>query len=451
MAAVATAPGRGAIAIVRASGPGVRSFFGRVIRRRAASRARVATTVRILDGAGATIDDGLAIFFPAPHSYTGEDVLELHVHGSPAVAAGTLGALLAAGARLAGPGEFTKRAFLAGKVDLAEAEAIGALVASEHRSAARAAAAGLAGGLTREVENAHAAIAELLDALAASLDFPDEVEAPAARDLEARVNALGARLHALRDDWERGRVVRDGVAVAIVGAPNAGKSSLFNALLAQDRALVSEIAGTTRDTLEETAMLPGGIAARLIDTAGMRTVDNGESGAQLEMAGIARSHAALTEASVALVVVDASAPLSPEALNVLERTRDTTRVILFNKADLGRAAFDERSPSESEALLGSALDPSSVARIARALAETALAGDTPDLTRPQLASARQADAALAAERSLAFAAETLARGDPADLIVTDLMNAAAALDDLLGRNATEAMLERIFATFCIGK
>jgi tRNA modification GTPase len=241
------------------------------------------------------------------------------------------------------------------------------------------------------------------------------------------------------------------VAVAIVGAPNAGKSSLFNALLAQDRALVSEIAGTTRDTLEETAMLPGGIAARLIDTAGMRTVDNGESGAQLEMAGIARSHAALTEASVALVVVDASAPLSPEALNVLERTRDTTRVILFNKADLGRAAYDERSPSESEALLGSALDPSSVARVARALAETALAGDAPDLTRPQLASARQADAALAAERSLAFAAETLARGDPADLIVTDLMNAAAALDDLLGRNATEAMLERIFATFCIGK
>jgi tRNA modification GTPase len=301
------------------------------------------------------------------------------------------------------------------------------------------------------VENARAAIAELLDALAASLDFPDEVEAPAARDLEAKVNALGARLHALRDDWERGRVVRDGVTVAIVGAPNAGKSSLFNALLAQDRALVSEIAGTTRDTLEETAMLPGGIAARLIDTAGMRTVDNGESGAQLEMAGIARSHAALTEASVALVVVDASAPLSPEALNVLERTRDTTRVILFNKADLGRAAYDERSPSESEALLGSALDPSSVARVARALAETALAGDAPDLTRPQLASARQADAALAAERSLAFAAETLARGDPADLIVTDLMNAAAALDDLLGRNATEAMLERIFATFCIGK
>jgi tRNA modification GTPase len=445
IAAIATPPGRGAIAIVRLSGPDARAVGARVFRARRPLADRRATFGRVVDANGATIDEGLALFFAAPRSYTGEDVLELHVHGSTVVARDVLLACFAAGARQAQAGEFTRRAFLAGKLDLSQAEAVADLIEAEHRSAARAAAAQLAGGLAREAERLRGELERILEELAAAIDFPDEVETPAPAALSARLDPVRRALAALLATAEAGRLVREGVSVAIVGPPNAGKSSLLNALLGAERALVSEIAGTTRDTIEETLALDG-IVARVIDTAGLR-----ETGEQLEAAGIARAERALDEARIALVVIDGSAPLSREAREVLRRTRGRTRLVFFNKADLGEAGYRARESAERDALAGSAFDPVAVGALRRGLSLVALDGHAVDVQRPHLANARQADAIAQAERAVAFALETLARGEPQDLIAGDLLNACAALAELSGRDAREELLTRIFARFCIGK
>ncbi len=393
---------------------------------------------------GTAIDRGLALFFPGPHSYTGQDVLELHVHGSPAVVRDTLIAALAAGARLATPGEFTRRAFLAGKLDLSAAEAVADLIESEQRGAARAAAARLSGGLATEVDRQQARLGAILEQLSASLDFPDEVDAPSTAELVREVSGVDSALATLAGTWEAGRLVREGLAVAIVGPPNAGKSSLLNALLGFERALVSDRPGTTRDFLEELLALGNGVVARIADTAGLR-----DSPDELERAGMERSERALATASVVLVVVDGSAPLGDDARALLGRTRGRERIVYFNKRDLGSAGFDARDAAERDALFGSALDPASVEAVRAALAGRAAAGDHG--SAPMLGTARQADAVLEARRSLAEALTTLAAGEPADLIAGDLAHAQAALGQLTGRDASEALLDAVFARFCIGK
>jgi tRNA modification GTPase len=234
--------------------------------------------------------------------------------------------------------------------------------------------------------------------------------------------------------------VREGLAVAIVGPPNAGKSSLLNALLGADRALVSELAGTTRDTIEERLALPGGAVARLIDTAGLR--DGADA---LEAAGIARSERALAEAAVSVVVIDGSRPLDGAASDILARTRGRDRVVYFNKSDLGRAGYDERDVAERSALHGSVLEPVAVDAVRSALASFAQS-ETIDAARPHLGTARQADAVLEAR-----GARGLAPGRPVDLVSPDLAAARAALGRLTGRDASEALLDAIFARFCIGK
>ena len=444
IAAIATPPGRGAVAIVRASGPAVRDL-ARSVFVSSNLRPRVATRGRVVAGDGRTIDEGLALYFPAPHSYTGEDVLELHVHGSVAVARETLLTLLEAGARMAEPGEFTRRAFLAGKLDLSAAEAVADLIDAERRGEARAAAARLSGGLATDVERLRSELGASLAELAATLDFPDEVPGPEPRELMHRIGAVDVELAGLARDWERGRLVREGVSIASVGPPNAGKSSLLNALLGVDRVLVSAIPGTTRDTVEESLALGGGVVARGVDTAGLRPTAD-----PLEAAGIARTEDALALATLLLVVVDGSRPLDGDARAALERTRGRERVVLFNKSDLGRAAYDRRDRAESDALVGSAHAQATVDAVRAALARAAVEGPS-DVARPSLGTGRQADAVLEARRSLADALATLERGDPIDLVVGDLMAADAALGRLTGRDVSEATLDAVFARFCVGK
>ncbi len=445
IAAIATPPGRGAVAIIRASGPEVTAIARRVFRAAAPLEPRRATLGRIVDADGSTIDRGLALFFLGPASYTGEDVLELHVHGSPTVARDVLLAVLAAGARLAEPGEFTRRAFLGGKLDLTAAEAVGELIAAEDRSQARGAAARLSGGLAREIDRASASLDAVVEELGAAIDFPDDVPSPEPRDLAARLSAIDAQLAALGETWEVGRRVREGLSVAIVGPPNAGKSSLLNALLGVERALVSTIAGTTRDTIEEAVVLGGGASARLIDTAGLRAATD-----PIEAAGIARTRDALAEATLALVVVDGARALDASARDVLLATRGRDRVIFFNKADLGRAGFDMREDAEAGALLGSAHDPASVALVREAL-RAAAGSERVDLARPHLGTVRQGDAVLEARRALARVRATLDAGEPVDLVAGDVMAARASLHELTGRAASESLLDAIFARFCIGK
>lgn len=445
IAALATPPGAGAVAIVRISGPETAALAA-VLCGPVTLPPRVATRVRLRDPMGATLDRALALWFPGPASYTGEDVLELHVHGSTAVAGATLIAALAAGARLATPGEFTRRAYLHGKLDLLAAEAVADTIAAEDRSAARAAVARLSGGLATRVEGLRVELAELLERLAATLDFPDEVPEPDRDACSATLGGIEAALGELTRDFERGRLVREGVSIAIVGAPNAGKSTLLNALLGSERALVSEEPGTTRDTIEERVAL-GPFSGRLIDTAGLR-----EGAGPLEAAGIARSRRALAEVRVALVVVDAADLAAARAVApLLAETRGRARVVFFTKADLGRGAYDARAEPEAAALLGSARRTADVEGLRTALAAAASGGAAVDLERPFLATARQADEIWEASRALGFARATLAAGDAIDLVAPDLFAASAALGRLTGREATEAVIDAIFARFCIGK
>jgi tRNA modification GTPase len=430
---------------VRCSGADARTIAARVFRSGEALRDRVATYGEVLDVDGAVIDRGLALAMDAPRTVTGEDVVELHVHGSPVVARETLRALLHAGARAAGPGEFTRRAFLNGKLDLSAAEAVADVIDAESRAAARAAQANLAGALRDAVDGVRAALSSVLEELAGAIDYPDEVPEPARERVHALVGEVDAKLDALIGDWERGRFVREGLSLAIVGPPNAGKSSLLNALLGEERAIVSAAPGTTRDVIEESFAIDG-VAVRVLDTAGLRATDDA-----IERSGIERARRALDGAAVALVVVDGSQALDADARAVLESTRTRARVVLFNKRDLGAAGYDARDAGEGDALSGSVYDETTVEAVRRAVAAAGWQGETLDLARPHLASARQADAVARAREALAQARVTLAVGEPVDLIVPELFAAVAALGEITGGAATEAVLDGIFSRFCIGK
>lgn len=495
IAAIATAPGKGAIAIVRCSGEDARRIAARVFRSTGPLVDRVATYGAIVDVEGNVIDRGLAIAMDGPRTVTGEDCVELHVHGSPVTARETLRALVHAGARLAGPGEFTRRAYLNGKLDLSAAEAVADLIEAESRAGAQAAAANLAGGLQREIDAIRAQLASVLEELAGAIDYPDEVPEPARADVRTRVAAVFERLQSLASNWERGRIVREGLALTIVGPPNAGKSSLLNALVGEDRAITSSIAGTTRDTIEESFAIDG-VLVRVIDTAGLRASDD-----PIERIGIERARTALARASVALVVIDGSQELDGDARDVLAATLPQPRIVFFNKRDIGTRGYDSYANanananahvtraadmradvsvraksdydglpgqaasrvadedsrqfvdllSNEETICGSTFDAATLAQIRVAVARIGWDSERIDLARPHLASARHASAVARGSESLRAALDTVQRGAALDLIAGDLLDASAALAEITGGAATEALLDGIFARFCIGK
>ena len=442
IAAIATPPGRGAIAIVRVSGPDVREIAARIVPD-VELRPRYAHYAAILDEYGHAIDRGLVLFSAAPHSYTGEHTLELHVHGSPIVAREVLRALLAVGVRLAEPGEFTRRAFLNGKLDLHAASAVADLIDAETRSAARAALANLGGGLANDVRRLRDALTKIVEDCSGAVDFPEEVPDPDRDHVDMELRAILDELEHLRHDGEVGRLVREGVTVAIVGPPNAGKSSLLNALLGEDRALVSEIAGTTRDTIEESISIDG-VRVRLVDTAGIR-----EHADRLEAAGIERTQRALASARIALVVLDGSVALDGEARAILQQTAERERVVFFNKGDVGDAGTQEAGVAD--AILGSIYNDGTIAQIRTAIAHLGWGGEVPDLERPHLSSLREFDAVNIAVAALNDARETIGRREPIDFIVGDLQAAYAALGHVSGDIAAEDVLTGVFARFCIGK
>ena len=443
IAAIATPPGRGAIAIVRVSGPDVQAIAAKIAPQLETLRPRHAHYATILDERGAVIDRGLVLYSPGPNSYTGEDTLELHVHGSPVVAADVLRALLASGARLAKPGEFTQRAFLAGKMDLHQAAAVADLIDAETRSAARAALANLGGGLANEVRVLRTQLTMIVEECSGAIDFPEEVPDPDRAQVDAVLAEVLESLKTLRHDGEVGRLVREGITVAIVGPPNAGKSSLLNALLGEERAIVSELAGTTRDTIEESIVIDS-VLVRLVDTAGIRNHAD-----RLEAAGIERTRHALAHARIALVVLDGSRSLDPEAIELLQQTNGRSRVVFFNKEDLGDTGAYESNIAD--AIIGSVREPGTLRAIRAAIARVGWGGEVPDLERPHLAAAREFDAVNAAIASIESARETLARAEAIDLIVGDLQQAFAQLGHVSGDVAAEEVLGGVFARFCIGK
>jgi tRNA modification GTPase len=442
IAALATPPGRGAIAIVRVSGPQTLPIAQRIIPG-TRLQPRYAHYVAIVDERGAAIDRGVAIFAPQPHSYTGEDMLELQVHGSPVIVRELLRVLIACGARPAEPGEFTRRAFMHGKMDLHAAAAVADLIDAETRSAARAALANLGGGLASEVNALRAQLTAIVEECSGAVDFPEEVPDPESSRVLHELDAIVAALQRLQRDGEVGWLLREGVTVAIVGPPNAGKSSLLNALLGEERAIVSEIPGTTRDTIEESIVIDG-VRVRLVDTAGIR-----EHADRLEAAGIKRSQRALAGARIALLVLDGSVPLSGEAQTLLGETAKRERVVFFNKADLGESGA--REAAIDDAISGSVYEPGTIRALHAAIARVGWAGETPDLERPHLASAREFAAITQALHTLEAARITLREGAPIDLIVGDLQEAYAFLGHVTGDVAAEEVLSGVFSRFCIGK
>ena len=457
IAAIATGGNPTAIGIVRVSGAGCFALCERVFRAAngqpfGAQASRKLIFGEMLDRAGRVIDQGLAVRFPGPCSFTGEDCAEFHCHGSPVVLQELLEALFAAGARQAQAGEFTKRAFLNGRMDLTQAEAVIDLIDAETAAAARNAAAQLEGGLRRTLEPIQDALLEITSRFYAVVDYPDEdIEDVRPAEIAASLRSADAALTRLLAGCQRGKVLKSGVRTAIVGRPNAGKSSLLNALAGYERAIVTDIPGTTRDTVEE-SVLCGGVLLRLIDTAGIRVTED-----PVERMGVERSRQAVASADLVIVLLDGTAEITAEDREILALARTAPHYLVArSKSDLlpaGREAVfplppDARGP---EALLSlSSVAPGGLRPLEEAVAKLFPAGEPGDAGR-LLTDARQEDAAARARAAVRRALEALEGGFTPDAVLTDAEEALDALGELTGRTAREEIVSRIFSRFCVGK
>ncbi|WP_407353402.1 tRNA uridine-5-carboxymethylaminomethyl(34) synthesis GTPase MnmE [Luteimonas sp. R10] len=439
--AIATAAGAGGIGVVRLSGPEARRIAETLCAR--PLRPRHAHYVRFRDADGTVLDDGIALWFRGPASYTGEDVAELQAHGSPAILRQLVARCCALGARPARAGEFSERAFLNGRLDLAQAEAVADLIAAGDARAARAARRALEGEFSRRVEALAAALLALRVQAEASIDFADEpLDTLGGEQLRLRLDQARAALDALLLAAERGRRLRDGLHAVIVGPPNAGKSSLLNALAGSDRAIVTETAGTTRDLLRETVRI-GGVELTLVDTAGLRA-----GGDAIEREGMRRAEAELGQADLAIVVLDARDPEAGRAAVAAAIAAVPQRLWLHNKVDLLDAATADAAGTDEirvSVRTGHGLERL-VARL-EALAQGPEAGAEAGTFS---ARARHVEALQRAGRELAAARAAL-RDDALELAAEALRAGHDALGEITGRIAPDDLLGHIFSTFCIGK
>ncbi len=492
IAAIATPPGRGGIGIVRLAGPEALPIAAKLVRLTQPLEHARARFVHVRDPRdaqnenAAPIDEAVITAFLAPQSYTGDDVVEVAAHGSPTVLDAVLTAALAHGARLAEPGEFTQRAFLAGRLDLTQAEAVHDLIAAQTLEQARAAAQQLGGALSRRIAPAKEQLLHLIALLEAGMDFAsgelDDVDVVPPRQIAAGIGAVRAMLEPLAASFRAGALLRTGMSLALVGRPNAGKSSLFNRLLERPRAIVTPVPGTTRDTVEEVWSLHG-IPVRLIDTAGLRL--GGETALdEAERQGIARSREALADADLVLLVHDATAPFAAEEQELAGQLNGRPHLVVHNKVDLlvqpedtaaARKVIADQANGRNAPMFVSAPVMFQAAKAAipedagadGAVAVSALTGAGLDTLRGAILSRlnisnglaetgalntrRQRESVLAAVAALADAGESNKTGLPHEVLLLDLHSALRALDTLTGQTTTDDILARIFSTFCIGK
>ncbi|MDZ7645264.1 MAG: tRNA uridine-5-carboxymethylaminomethyl(34) synthesis GTPase MnmE [Woeseiaceae bacterium] len=438
MVAAATPPGRGGVAIVRISGADARGIGERMLGSLPAARVAMRATFR--DDDGTAVDNGLALWFPAPGSYTGEDVLELHGHGGPVVVAALIEAAVQLGARRADAGEFSRRAFLNDKLDLTQAEAVADLIDSGTRQAARAALRSLSGEFGRAVDELLERLTRLRLHVEAAIDFPEEeIDFLSDRQLVRRVDEVAGAFDALSAKVRTGRLLRDGLQVVIVGRPNAGKSSLMNRLAGQEAAIVTELAGTTRDVLREQIDL-GGVRVDLVDTAGLR-----EDPDRIEAEGIRRAREALVHADIVLWVVDASAGAAAAQAPPEPLPADVPVLTVRNKIDLCSVVppAGDRDVALS-ATTGAGLDDLRAA--IRTLAGIGDAGEGSFTARR-----RHVDALGRAREHFDRGVAALNQARAGELFAEELRLAQAALSEVTGRFTSDDLLGRIFAEFCIGK
>jgi tRNA modification GTPase len=453
IAAISTAPGRGGVGIVRLSGPEAGSIAAQLVRLRQPLEHGRARLADVLDAPGSEagqgeavrIDEALVTWFAAPNSYTAEDVVEIAAHGSPVVMEFLLRRSLELGVRLAEPGEFTQRAFLAGRLDLTQAEAVRDLIEAQTLTQARQAASQMGGALSRRVQPVKQALVELIALLEAGIDFAeDDVEVAPAEEIARRIAELTPALTGLAATFARGRIVHDGLTLAIVGRPNVGKSSLFNRLVERERAIVTATPGTTRDTVTERISLDG-IPLELVDTAGLR-----ESLEEVEQLGIARSREALADAGLVLVVLDATQPLNEEEHRLLAAVEGRPALVAVNKCDLadnGQTAAEEIGGIR--VLRTSALTGEGIAPLRERILALATGGAASE--PGMLTSLRHHQAIATSLSALGDAEHANASAIPHEMILLDLYRALWALDSLTGQTTSDDILNLIFSTFCIGK
>ena len=440
IAAIATAPGQGGVGIVRISGPEAEPVLSRVFRPAKAAPlvSHMLTYGHVMDG-GETVDECMAVLMRAPRSYTREDVAELQLHGGSYLCQRVLALCLQNGARLAEPGEFTRRAFLNGRLDLSQAEAVMGLISARGEQARRAALKQLEGGASSFIRQAAEELYNLQAGIAACIDFPEEIsEEEAAGHLRPQMLALADTLDNACDE-RAARIVSSGLSVALCGRPNVGKSSLLNALLGEERAIVTSVPGTTRDMVTGDMTLCGSVI-HLTDTAGQHDTDD-----PVERLGVERARRAAAQADVVLAVLDGSATPTEDDLALLTRLKGLNVALVLNKADLPARL----TPDEAAALLPgakvlslSARDPATLQPLRAYLANQAAVSDSLTLTQP-----RHLEAARRAALHLRQAAEA----DLLDFASIDLQSAQAALGEITGDQVEERLLDRIFSQFCVGK
>lgn len=460
IAAVATAPGEGAVGIVRLSGEGAVGLADRVFRSLHGKASLKSARDRMLlhgvardPASGRTVDEVLVVVARGPRSYTGEDVVEFFCHGGRAAVGAILSALIAVGARPARPGEFTLRAFLNGRMDLVQAEAVADVVSARSRQALGSAVSGVLGGLTRRVAALKEELLATAAHLEAALDFAEEEVPPLAwEEVQGRLESIRAGLRELLGEARLGRLYREGLRVVLAGRPNVGKSSLLNALLGRERAIVAPVPGTTRDTLEETAVVEG-VPLCLVDTAGLRA-----GGDAIEREGVHRARREIGEAQVVVLVLDGSEPLRADDREAAAEVTGRPAVVAVNKRDLAGAVSDQeagallpgRTVLRVSARTGEGLEDLTRAVLA---AGTAAGGGPAGLEGAQdtvVTRARQEEALRRAEGAVDRALKE-ARGRREELVAAQVRQALYALGELTGENVDDDLLERLFATFCVGK
>jgi tRNA modification GTPase len=450
IAAISTPPGRGGIGVVRLSGAGSLEIAGSIFRAHAVrdldrpSRAQFGSLID--PASGELLDEVILTYFKAPRSYTGEDVVEISCHGSPVILSRVLEMVTTLGARIAEPGEFTFRAFLNKRIDLAQAQAVRDIIGAQTRYQARVATRQLEGALSNRLAPVKDALVETIVHLESSVEFvEDDISPEALSKLRARLANVIRSLEEVAASFSFGRYVKEGFELAIVGRPNVGKSSVFNRLVGLPRAIVTEIPGTTRDALYENASIAG-VPVRLIDTAGIR-----ETTDPVEVIGITRSRSAIADADISLVILDGSVPVSDEDLRLLDHVPEERRLLALNKSDLPRvlapSALDGRGEQINiSALSGEGFDQLTERIFLRLSGDTGVERD--DL---MITDARQHAALRRAVDQAIEARDLMIQGELEEIILLKLHGTLASLGEITGETLTEDILGQIFSTFCIGK
>ena len=458
--AIATPPGRGGIGIVRLSGTAALAIARLLLPKLSEIVPRHATYALLHDADGARIDDAVVTWFQAPHSYTGEDVVEIATHGAPVVLHWLVRSAVQHGAMPARAGEFTERAFLRNRLDLTAAEAVRDLIDAQTLGQAKLAAQQMGGSIAAAIAPAKAALLALIAAMEAGIDFAeDDIDTLTANDIAVRITAMQPPLQNLLRSFVHGRLLREGLQLAIVGKPNAGKSSLFNRLVERDRAIVTATPGTTRDVIAERIHIEG-VPVELLDTAGLRETED-----EAERLGVSRSRRALAEADAVLLVIDAAASPSPRAgdtplhtesrltqeddaaLEAMLQGRPVLRVT--NKIDL--IPQPDRPPAAGETVHVSAVTGEGIAQLRSAILQTAKGNVEANPGDATLTNLRQHNAVDRAVTALRRAATATATNTPHEMVLLDLYEALRSLDELTGQTTGDDVLTLIFSTFCIGK